>query len=106
MLPTRRLLLVLLGPAMLLALGSLEPLFLVLAPLSLLAALAAAGVDWSLLPRAHVVAVRRRHEPRLSLGADNLIWRDVANGAPRPLWFILRDGTPPACWASALYLVG
>src|SRR4051794_11044498 len=106
MLPTWRLLLVLLGPAVLLALGSLEPLFLPLAVLALLAVLVAVGVDWSLLPRPAAISVQRRLEPRLSLGADNLIRLDVRNGAPRPLRFVLRDGTPRDCRASALYLSG
>src|SRR3954468_21146881 len=106
MLPTWRLLLVLLGPAVLLALGSLEPIFLPLAALALLAALAALGVDWSLLPRPSAIRVQRRHEPRLSLGAENLIRLDVANAAARPLRFVVRDGTPRDCRASALYLDG
>ncbi|HZR98702.1 MAG TPA: DUF58 domain-containing protein [Chloroflexota bacterium] len=106
MLPTRRLLLVLLAPALLLALGNLDATFLALALLALLAALGAVGLDWSLLVRPGTITVRRRHEPRLSLGADNLIQLDVANGGPRPLRFVLRDGTPPDCRASALYLAG
>jgi uncharacterized protein (DUF58 family) len=105
-LPTRRLLLLFLAPALLLAAGSLEPPFLVLAPLALLAALAALGVDWSLLPRRRAITVRRRHEPRLSLGADNLIQIEVENAAPRLLRFELRDETPPECRASAVYLTG
>ncbi|HLH23987.1 MAG TPA: DUF58 domain-containing protein [Chloroflexota bacterium] len=106
MLPSRRLLLVLLVPAALLALGSVEPPFLVLAPLALLAALAAVGVDWALLPKRQSITVQRRHEPRLSLGADNLIRLDVTNAGPRPLRFVLRDATPPECRASALYVAG
>jgi uncharacterized protein (DUF58 family) len=106
MLPTRRLLLVLLVPAVLLALGSVDPLFLALAPLALLGGLAAVGVDWSLLPRRGAITVQRRHEPRLSLGADNLVQIEVANAAPRPLRFVLRDGTPPECRASTLFLDG
>src|SRR5437763_448635 len=106
MLPTWRLLLVLLAPAVLLSLGSLEPLFLPLAVLALLAALMAVGVDGPLLARPAAIAVLRRHEPRLSLGADNLIRLDVTNAAPRPLRFVLRDGTPRDCRASALYLSG
>jgi uncharacterized protein (DUF58 family) len=104
--PTRRLLLILLLPAVLLALGSLEPLFLLLAAVALLLALGAVGLDWSLVPGPGAVVVRRRHEPRLSLGADNLVRLEVANSSPRPLRFVLRDGTPPACQASALYLRG
>ena len=78
-------------------------MFLLLAVLALLAALVALGVDWSLLPRPTAISVQRRHEPRLSLGADNLIRLEVTNAAPRPLRFVVRDGTPRDCRASALY---
>src|SRR5690349_7486100 len=97
MLPTRRLLLLLLVPAVLLALASLEPGFLALAALALLATLAAVGVDLALPPRPRAVSVQRRHEARLSLGVDNHIRLDVENAAPRPLRFVLRDETPPDC---------
>ena len=106
MLPTRRLLLLLLIPAVLLALGTLEPLFLALAPLALLAALAAVGLDRALLTKPSVIGVERRHEPRLSLGADNRIALEVTNNSPRTLRFVLRDGAPPECRASVLHLAG
>src|SRR5712692_1559001 len=106
MLPTRRLLALLLVPAALLAAGSLLPWLAVLALAVLLGALALVGVEWRLLPRARDVTVERRHEPRLSLGADNVVWVDVHNASPRPLAFVLRDEAPADCVASALFLGG
>jgi uncharacterized protein (DUF58 family) len=106
MLPTRRLLVLVLVPAALLAAGSLAPWLTVVALAALLVALALVGVEWRLLPGARDVAVRRRHEPRLSLGADNVVWIDVENATPRPLAFVLRDEAPADCVASALFLDG
>ena len=106
MVPTRRLLALLLLPAVLLAGASLVPGLLVVAALVLVGALAALGLEWRLLPTAREVAVQRRHEPRLSLGADNVVSLDVHNAAPRALAFTLRDETPPDCVASALFLAG
>src|SRR5262245_45975463 len=106
MLPTRGLLGLLLFPAALLAAWSFLPWLGVPTLGALLGALALIGVEWRLLPHMRDVAVRRRHEPRLSLGAATGVWTDVANATPRPLAFVLRDATPADCVTSALFLDG
>jgi uncharacterized protein (DUF58 family) len=106
MLPTPRLLLLLLLPAVLLAGASVLPELLPLAALALLAGLALVGLESRLIARPRQLAVERRHDPRLSLGAHNLVQVDVRNAAPRLLQFVLRDETPPECEASVLFLAG
>ncbi|SRR5579884_828285 len=105
MLPTPRLLALLALPAALLAAASAVPGLLVLAVLGWLAALALVGAEWRLTPDG-ALAVGRRHEPRLSLGADNLVWLDVENRTGRALAVTLRDAVPPSCVASAEFVRG
>ncbi len=106
MLPTTRLLAVLLVSAALTAGASLVPELLTLAALTAAGALAVAGVDWGLTPRPGQIGVLRRHERRLSLGGQNLVSVDVSNAAPRALTFTLRDTPPPDCVASSDFLSG
>ena len=99
MLPTPRLLVLLLLPALLLAAASAVPALLVPAVLTWLVVLGLVGAEWRLLASERGLAVQRRHEPRLSLGADNPIWLDLENRGGRALAVTLRDETPPTCVA-------
>lgn len=104
MVPTTRLLALLLAPALLVAGASLLPELLACAAVAFTGALVLVGLDWGLAPRPGQVRVARRHEPRLSLGAPNAVWLDVHNAAPRALTLRLRDEVPAECEASALVL--
>jgi uncharacterized protein (DUF58 family) len=106
MLPTPRLLLLFLLPALLLAGAAVLPGLLAVAALAFVAVLVLVGLEVGLLPRAGLLMVRREHEPRLSLGAQNAVTVEVANGGGRPVAFTLRDQPPPDCTASALFLEG
>src|SRR4051794_23418445 len=104
MLPTPRLLALLLVPGALLAAATLAPGLLLFAAAAWLLALGLTGAEWRLLAGGPAVSLRRRHEPRLSLGAENLIWLDLESRAPRALAVTLRDETPTTCLASAVFL--
>src|SRR4051812_29385646 len=132
MIPTPRLLAVLLVPGVLLAAANLVPDFLLVAAAAWLLALGLIGAEWRLLgagpcvrsfpPGAAGVGLLtrflsgaggrtrasggcvlspRRRGPRLSLGAENVIWLDLDSRAPRTLAVTLRDETPASCFASA-----
>src|SRR3954451_16698706 len=104
MIPTPRLLALLLVPGALLAAANLVPGLLLVAAAAWLLALGLIGAEWRVLATGAAVSLRRRHEPRLSLGAENVIWLDLDSRAPRTLAVTLRDETPASCLASALFL--
>src|SRR5581483_7132616 len=106
MLPTPRLLVLLVVPALLLAAASAVPALLVLAVLTWLVVLGLVGAEWRLLAGERGLAVQRRHEPRLSLGADNPVWLDLENRGGRALAVTLRDETPPTCVSDSAFLQG
>src|SRR5438876_12100517 len=98
LLPTPRLLALALGAAAPLALASLAPAFLYLAPFYLVALGALVVADARATPSADALEASRRHDARLSIGAANPIeldihWRGRVGGRPRRLW--ARDETPP-----------
>jgi uncharacterized protein (DUF58 family) len=89
-----------------LGLGVVAPLFLGIAASLALALIATVAADFSLAVAPNSIEVRRQHEPRLYLGADNRIDLMVVNRGPRSLSIRLRD-TPPAAFRSdALFVAG
>ncbi len=94
MLPTLRGILFLLLAAPLMALATWLPVFEWLAWGYLLVALLVFGLDWRFSGPVTRFDVRRVHEPRLSLGAENPIRLEVHNRSLRPLQFQLRDEAP------------
>lgn len=106
MLPTRRLLVLLLLAAPLIALAGFAPALIWLAIVYLAAVAALALSDALLAARPAQIAVERVHDARLSLGADNLITLILANASPRPLPFTLRDEYPHVFPADARFLSG
>jgi uncharacterized protein (DUF58 family) len=94
MLPTLRGLLFLLVAAPLMALGAWLPLFEWLAWGYLGVAVLTFGLDWRFSGPVTRFDVRRVHEPRLSLGAENPIRLEVHNRNPRPVEFQVRDEAP------------
>lgn len=106
MLPTPRLLTLLLLAAPLIALAALAPALIWLAAVYLLAVAALALSDLILAARPGQIEVERIHDQRLSLGADNLVTLILANATPRPVAFTLRDEHPHEFPADARYLSG
>jgi uncharacterized protein (DUF58 family) len=106
MLPTPRLLTLVLLAAPLIALSSLLPALIWLAIVYLLAVAAYAVSDALLAARPTQLELERAHDARLSLGADNLITVIVANASPRPVRFTLRDEHPHEWPADAVTLAG
>ncbi len=96
MLPTPRLLMLLLLAAPLIALAALAPGLIWLAAiyLGLLGILTVS--DALLVVRREQIEVERIHEQRLSLGAENRVTLILANTTPRPVRFTLRDEYPHA----------
>lgn len=104
MVPTRRLLLLGLLPALPLALATwLSPMLLVALAAGLLA-LVVAAADWRLTPAGRLLDAGRRHEPKLSLGADNAVEVEVRNAGPLPLLVRLRDEPPPSFVDAPVFL--
>jgi uncharacterized protein (DUF58 family) len=103
--PTWRFYILALTLALPLGLGVAAPLFVGLAASAALALIAAVVADFSLATRPEQIAVRRRHEPRLYLGADNQIELVVVNRGRRVLELRLRD-TPPASFRSSTLFTG
>ncbi|WP_322488184.1 DUF58 domain-containing protein [Chloroflexus sp.] len=106
MLPTPRLLLLVLLAAPLIAGAAFVPL---LSWVAVVYVLMVGGVlisDVLLSPRPDQIEVERLHEQRLSLGAANLIAILVTNAASRPLRFTLRDEYPVEMPVDADLLAG
>ncbi|MBI4494921.1 MAG: DUF58 domain-containing protein [Chloroflexi bacterium] len=104
MIPTGRLLGLLLGAALPLGLSALWPPALALFPTWIAAALVALAVDWRHTPPPGAFTARRQHEPRLSLGAANPIRLHLASASPRSARLWVRDEYPPAMAADAAVL--
>lgn len=106
MLPTPRLLALLLLAAPLIALSAFAPGLIWLAVAYLIAVAALAISDAALAARPAQIEVERIHDPRLSLGAENLVTLILANATPRPVAFTLRDEYPHEFPADARLLSG
>jgi uncharacterized protein (DUF58 family) len=104
--PTPHLLLALLCVALPLALGAFVAGAQLLAPAVLLAVLAALALDWRATPTPSHLAVRREHEARLSIGAENAVRIHLTNRSRLPLRFQVRDEYPSGLRASAVILEG
>lgn len=106
MLPTPRLLALLLLAAPLIAGAAIAPPLLWLALLYLAIVLAVVISDLVLTPRPSAIEVERVHDSRLSLGADNLVTLILANASARPLRFTLRDEHPHEIPADTTFIRG
>ncbi|MCU0492740.1 MAG: DUF58 domain-containing protein [Chloroflexaceae bacterium] len=106
MIPTRRLLILLLLAAVPLAGASLLPLLIWLALVYLAAVLVLVASDVWLTPGPERIEVERLHDNRLSIGADNLITVLLANRSQRPLSFTLRDEYPYQFVSDASFISG
>ena len=95
--PTRRLLLLILIAAPLLGLAELAPVFGVVALLYAAIVCAAALLDLRLMDRHGAFDLQRRHDQRLSLGADNPITIVVTHRGQHDTLIELRD-EPPDAW--------
>ncbi|NJN15630.1 MAG: DUF58 domain-containing protein [Oscillochloris sp.] len=94
MLPTPRLLILLLLAAPLIAGAALAAPLLWLALFYLAIVFAVVISDIVMTPPPEVIELERVHDSKLSLGAPNLITIILANGSPRRLRFVLRDEYP------------
>jgi uncharacterized protein (DUF58 family) len=94
MLPTPRGLLFLLLAAPLMVLGVWQPAFEWLAWGYVLVAVLVFGLDWRFSGPVTRFDVRRVHEPRLSLGAENPIRLEIHSRGLRPVEFQVRDEAP------------
>ena len=94
MIPRPRLLALVLSAAALVALGTLTPVFIGLAGVVLVAALAFAVTDYRLTPRMTAAEVVRGAEPQLIIGAPNRIGLTLRNPTARPLRVRVRDEVP------------
>ncbi|HTH70871.1 MAG TPA: DUF58 domain-containing protein [Candidatus Saccharimonadales bacterium] len=92
--PRPRLLMLALGAAALVGLGTLSPVFVGLAVLVLAAALALAVADYRLAPAMGPAEVARIAEPQLIIGAPNHIGLAMRNPTVRPLRLRVRDEVP------------
>lgn len=106
MLPTPRLLVLLLLAAPLIAASSLAPGLIGLVVVYLIVVAGLTISDGLLAPRPAQIEVERVHDARLSLGADNLITVILANASPRLVVFTLRDEFPHEFSADAHFLSG
>lgn len=108
MIPTNRGIFLLLLAAPLLAASTWAPALAWVAGIFLLLSLGLCALDWRLAGPVQRFEVRRQHDDRLSLGADNPIHLHVANRRPRPALFWLRDepplafGAPPQVFAGQI----
>ena len=106
MLPTLRLLILLLLAVPLIALATFGPglLWLALVYLAVVAGLTVTDALLTAQPRQ--IEVERLHDPQLSLGAENLVTVLLSNATPRPVTFTLRDEHPHAFLADTRFLSG
>lgn len=89
-----------------LGLGSLWPGLVGMAGAAALVVIVLAVLDWQASVRPGQLELRRAHDPRLYLAADNAIQLVLANRARRPLTVRLRDTPPVAFVSSAITLQG
>ncbi len=106
MLPTPRLLVLLLLGAVVVAGASFAALLTWVAVLYFVALFGLLVADLILTPRPDQLAVKRTTEPKLSLGADNLVQIEIANRSARPVVFDLRDEYPYQFQVDAAFLHG
>ena len=106
MLPTLRLLILLLLAVPLIALATFGPglLWLALVYLAVVAGLTVTDALLTAQPRQ--IEVERLHDSQLSLGAENLVTVLLANTTPRPVAFTLRDEHPHEFPADTRFLSG
>lgn len=101
---TRRALVLILLTALLLALGTLEPLFVYLAVAYLFVIIAMLFADRALTPGPSDFHVRRENDGRLSLGANNRVVVHIENHSARAVRAIARDEPPPEFRADRVLL--
>ena len=106
MIPTPRLLTLLLLGAVVVAGASIAPVMLWVAIAYFLVLLGLVIADIVLTTRADQIAVERIAEPKLSLGVPNVVQINLTNPSPRPLAFALRDEFPYQWDADATILHG
>lgn len=106
MLPTPRLLLLVLLAAPLIAGAAFAPWLSWVAVIYVLMVGGVLVSDVLLSPQPDQIEIERLHDQRLSLGAANLITILVTNAASRPLRFILRDEYPVEMPVDADLLAG
>ncbi len=94
MLPTPRLLVLLLLGAVVVAGASFAGALTWVAMIYFVALFGLVAADLILTPRPTQIEVRRVTEPKLSLGADNLVQLEIANQSGHPVDFELRDEYP------------
>src|SRR5947208_3192871 len=106
--PTRRLLLLALILAPLLALGGWSSVFFALAAIYAATLAIIVALDWARSPAPGRFRVSRESETKLSLGAENAVIVRVSD--PRrdgpPVQVMVRDGAPADFVASAMLLPG
>lgn len=106
MLPTPRLLALMLLGAVLLAAASLFQPLIWLALVYFTAVLVLVATDVVLTPAPGMIEVERINDTRLSLGAQNLITLLLSNRSPRALQFTLRDEFPNEFPGDAVFISG
>jgi uncharacterized protein (DUF58 family) len=106
LLPTWRLLVLLFGTLVPLALADQAPALAWLTPVLLAGVMDLAGLDLWRTARPDRLVVRRIVAERLSLGAANPVVLTLHNRGPRPLTLRLRDEHPVEFRASATFLAG
>src|SRR5581483_6650185 len=104
MLLTRRALFLLLLTALLLALATLEPVFVYVAIAYLALVTAMIFADRALTPSPRAFQITRTNDSRLSLGADNRVVIRVENLRTRAVRAIARDEYPPEFRADRILL--
>lgn len=93
-LPTLRLLFLLLAIALMWAVSGLVPALTIVTPLLILWLTAVLVVDWRRSPRSDVIDLSRDHHYKMGLGSENLVTIVVQNRFERPLDLIIRDEPP------------
>lgn len=106
MLPTRRLLALLLLGSIVVAGASFAQPLTWLGVLYVVVLFGFVAADVLLTTRPEQIAVERIVEPKLSLGADNAVALVIANGSPRPLRVVVRDEYPDQFGSDAVFLQG
>lgn len=104
--PSVRLYVLLIAPALPLAGATLLPSLVGLAFAAMAAALVLIIIDWRVAARSGPLELTRQHDPRLYLGADNLIRIRVENRGRRLLALRVRDTPPVSFRSSAVLLAG
>lgn len=106
MLPTLRGILFLLLAAPLIALGTWLPTLEWMGWGYVLIALIVLGLDWYFSNTTSRFEIKRVHEPRLSLGAENPIRLEIHNRGRRTVKFAVRDEAPEAFQIETRILTG